>query len=295
MRFRDWATRVMLIFFMFAALVLALFVGGSRQTQSNNITSIPETTAWSQYPQAQLQTVITTENKEPNLPKSPVNTNTIPKLSKVNTIYATTAAFSKYRPNFAKADVHPSNYGERSTRDVNGVPLNNQAVIVIHETSNSASSAINFFQTPHDDENVQASYHALVTLDGTVVYLVPPDKRAFGAGNSVFEGVNGLETVQTNQTLPPSVNNFAYHVSLETPSDAWGKNDIQGHSGYTDAQYNSLAWLIAQSQVPDDRMTTHRAVDRSGQRADPKSFDFEKFFNVLHSYRQLRPINTANK
>ncbi|MEA5551986.1 peptidoglycan recognition family protein [Anabaena cylindrica UHCC 0172] len=298
MRFRDWATRVMLIFFMFAALVLALFVGGSRQTQSNNTTSIPETTAWSQYPQAQLQSVITTENKENkklNLLKSPVNTHTIPKLSKVNTIYATTATFFKYRPNFAKADVHPSNYGERFSRDVNGVPLNNQAVIVIHETSNSASSAINFFQTPHDDENVQASYHALVTLDGTVVYLVPPEKRAFGAGNSVFEGVNGLETVQTNQTLPPSINNFAYHVSLETPSDAWGKNDIQGHSGYTDAQYNSLAWLIAQSQVPDDRITTHRAVDRSGQRADPKSFDFEKFFNVLHSYRQLRTVNTANK
>ncbi|MBD2629857.1 peptidoglycan recognition protein family protein [Trichormus variabilis] len=293
MRFRDWATRVMLIFFMFAALILAVFIGGARQMKNHNTASNPEVITWSQYPQAQLQSTITTEENKVNLPKSPVKTNKTNKTNKINLKYATTAAFAKYRPNLAKAEVHSSNYGDRFARDVNGVVFNNQPIIVIHETSNSASSAINFFQTPHDDENVQASYHALITLDGTVVYLVPPEKRAFGAGNSVFEGVNGLETVQTNSTLPPSVNNFAYHVSLETPADAWGQNDIQGHSGYTKPQYNSLAWLIAQSQVPDDRITTHRAVDRSGQRADPKSFDFNKFFNLLHSYRQLRTVDTA--
>jgi N-acetyl-anhydromuramyl-L-alanine amidase AmpD len=119
-----------------------------------------------------------------------------------------------------------------------------------------------------------------------VVYLIPPEKRAFGAGNSVFHGPNGAETVKTNPNLPPSVNNFAYHVSLETPPEAWGNNHIQSHSGYTDAQYYSLGWLIAQSQVSDDRITTHQAVDRSGQRLDPISFDFNKFFYLLHSYRQ---------
>jgi N-acetyl-anhydromuramyl-L-alanine amidase AmpD len=290
MRFRDWATRVMFIFFMFAALILAVFIGGARQMKNHNTAANPEVTTWSQYPQAQLQSIITTEKKKVNLLKSSVKNN---KINKINLKYATTAAFAKYRPHFAKAEVHSSNYGDRFTRDVNGVAVNHQPIIVIHETSNSASSAINFFQASHDDENVQASYHALITLDGTVVYLVPPEKRAFGAGNSVFEGVNGLETVQTNPTLPPSVNNFAYHVSLETPADAWGQNQIEGHSGYTKPQYNSLAWLIAQSQVPDDRITTHRAVDRSGQRADPKSFDFDKFFNLLHSYRQLRTVDTA--
>ncbi|WP_026103948.1 N-acetylmuramoyl-L-alanine amidase [Anabaena sp. PCC 7108] len=288
MRFKDWATRVMLIFFMFSALILAVFIGGARQIKNHQAAVNPEVTTWNQYPQAQLQSVINTDKKKINLPKSPVKTS---KINKNHLKYATTAAFAKYRPSFAKAEVDSSNYGDRYTRDVNGVAFNNQPIIVIHETSNSASSAINFFQTPHDDEKVQASYHALITIDGTVIYLVPPDKRAFGAGNSVFEGVNGLETVQTNPNLPPSVNNFAYHVSLETPVDAWGENHIQGHSGYTKAQYNSLAWLIAQSQVPDDRITTHRTVDRSGQRADPKSFDFDKFFNLLHSYRQLKTVN----
>jgi hypothetical protein len=295
MRFRDWATRVMLIFLMFAALILAVFIGSYKHTQSNNTTSVVENTAWSQYPKARFQSLITTENRKLSLPKFSTNTNTVRKLSEVNTRYATTPAFSNYRPSFGKADVHPSNYGERYIRDANGFPLNNQAIIVIHETSNSASSAINFFQTLHDDEKVQASYHALITLDGTVIYLVPPDKRAFGAGNSVFVGANGVETLQTNPNLPPSVNNFAYHVSLETPPDGRGNNKIKSHSGYTEAQYNSLAWLIAQSQVPDDRITTHRAVDRSGQRVDPLSFDADKFLNILHTFRELKTVNAAHK
>ncbi|MEA5619895.1 peptidoglycan recognition family protein [Cronbergia sp. UHCC 0137] len=297
MRFRDWATRVLLIFMMLAALILAVLIGGLRQRQtdtSNVINQFNHTTLTtpaklsSQYPQVRYQSATNTENKVKTIAQSPVKTNPLP------TKYVTTQAFANYRPNYQRAVVHPSNYGDRYSQNFNGVSLNNQPIIVLHETSNSASSAINFFQTPHENENVQASYHTLIDLEGTVIYLVPPEKRAYGAANSVFEGTNGLETVQTNPNLPPSVNNFAYHVSLETPPDGRDNNMIQSHSGYTEAQYNSLAWLIAQSQVPDDRITTHRAVDRSGQRADPKSFDFDKFFKLLHSYRQLRPVNTAS-
>jgi hypothetical protein len=226
--------------------------------------------------------------------KNPIKQNKL-KQNKVTARYfVTTAVFAKYRPNLEVAAVHPSNYGDRFGFDSNGIPLNNPPIIVLHETAYSASSAINFFQTPHDDENVQASYHAIIKLDGTVVYLVPPDKRAFGAGNSVFEGVNGIETIQTNPGLPPSVNNFAYHISLETPPDGRGDNSPADHSGYTEEQYNSLAWLVAQSQVPDERITTHRAVDRSGQRVDPRTFSFDQFFNILHSFRQLKVMNAAS-
>ncbi len=285
MRFRDWGTRIILIFLMLATLIVALFIGGARQPHNQTIASNSAVKAGSQYPPAQLQSAITTQEQKRNLIPSTI------KINKINPVYITTRAFANYRPNFAQAKVDPSNYGDRYIADVNGVIFNHQPIIVIHETSNSTSSAINFFQTHHDDENVQASYHAIITLEGNVVYLVPPEKRAFGAGNSVFKGANGVETVQTNPNLPPSVNNFAYHVSLETPPDAWGKNDIQEHTGYTEAQYNSLAWLIAQSQVPDDRITTHKAVDVAGRKVDPLSFDGEKFLNKLHSFRQLRTLN----
>jgi N-acetylmuramoyl-L-alanine amidase len=187
-------------------------------------------------------------------------------------------------PRYLIAWADPTNFGERFTSDVNGKPVNNQPIIVLHETAATASSAINTFRQPNTDENLQVSYHTLISLDGTVIYLVPPEKRAFGAGNSVFQSANGIESVKTNPALPPSVNNFAYHVSLETPADGQGNKNPE-HSGYTEAQYESLAWLVSQSSVPDNRITTHRAVDRSGQRVDPRSFDFDKFLTVLHTYR----------
>ncbi|MEH2254077.1 peptidoglycan recognition protein family protein [Nostoc sp.] len=292
MRFTDWATRVLLIWLMFAAIIVVLLIGRATKLHNNPIiyhTSNPQVIAWSQYPQAQFQSAKYPENKYQRVLKSPV------KINKPIARYITTQAFAQYRPNYQVASVDPSNYGERYAQDVNGVTLNNQPIIVLHETGYSASSAINFFQVAHNDESVQASYHALIKLDGTVIYLVPPEKRAFGAANSVFESPEGLETVQTNPNLPASVNNFAYHVSLETPPDSYDSSSQQTHSGYMEAQYNSLAWLIAQSQVPDDRITTHHLVDRSGKKVDPINFNGNKFLNLLNTYRQVRPIYRVSK
>jgi N-acetylmuramoyl-L-alanine amidase len=292
MRFKDWATRVLLISLMFMALIVVLLIGRATKLQNNptiSDTSNPQVTAWSQYPQAELQLAKEPEKKSQDVIKPPAKTN------KPVARYVTTQAFAQYRPNYEVVAVNPTNYGERYAQDVNGVPLTNQPIIVLHETGYSASSAINFFQVAHDDENVQASYHALIKLDGTVVYLVPPDKRAFGAANSVFDSPDGVETVKTNPNLPPSVNNFAYHVSLETPPDGYDASSQQSHSGYTEAQYNSLAWLIAQSQVPDDRITTHKLVDRSSKKVDPINFDGNKFLDLLNTYRQVRPIYRVSK
>lgn len=187
-----------------------------------------------------------------------------------------------YQPRQVIQLADPSNYGDRYSTDAYGHPLNNQFIAVLHETVGSAQSALNLFQTYHPDDNDQVSYHTLVGRDGTIYYIVPPEKRAYGAGNSVFNGPSGPETVTTNPAFPPSVNNFAYHVSLETPSD--GRGNGANHSGYTQAQYESLAWLLAQSSIPDGRITTHKAVDRSGSRQDPRSFDHTHFFSLLHRY-----------
>lgn len=287
MRFSDWFKRVVFIFLIFATLIVSLVVFGMKQKQdSQSLVSATTSKVVNEYPTMAIPSLEKPNRQKKTLEQKPL----LPTPAKVEPIYSkyvTTAAFASYKPRYQVVSINPTNYGDRYPTDINGNPVNNQAIIVLHETSNSASSAINFFKNTNNDENVQASYHALITLDGTVIYLVPPDKRAFGAGDSIFKSGNGLETVQTNPTLPPSVNNFAYHVSLETPPDAWGKSNIEAHSGYTNAQYNSLAWLIAQSQVPDDRITTHKAVDRSGKKVDPLSFDFDKLFNVLHTFRRL--------
>lgn len=185
----------------------------------------------------------------------------------------------------------PTNYGDRYLTDINGQMLRQEFIAVLHETVGSAQSAINLFRTAHPRDQDQVSYHTLIGRDGTIYYIVPPEKRAYGAGNSVFSGPNGPETVRTHPTLPPSVNNFAYHVSLETPGD--GFNNRRSHSGYSPAQYESLAWLMAQTTIPDSRITTHQAVDRSGSRMDPRSFDQQRFFSILHQYslRAQQPVD----
>jgi len=220
-------------------------------------------------------------------PQQVLGLNKSQKSATTKSFYQNTEAFRQYQPQYAVVTPHESNYGDRFSRDVNGNVLSNIPIVVLHETVGSAQSAINTFRTNHPNDNNQVSYHALVALNGTVIYLVPPDKRAFGAGNSSFKSSQGEETVQTNPNLPSSVNNFAYHVSLETPPDGRGQyKNRSTHGGYTDIQYKSLAWLIAQSNIPSDRITTHKKVDRAGYKQDPRSFDFEKFLGILNSYRQ---------
>ncbi len=204
-----------------------------------------------------------------------------------------------YQPKEEIALIDTTNFGDRYLRDINGNPALLDPIVVLHETVGSADSAIGFFRTPHPRDDDQASYHTLVRRDGTVVYLVPPDKRAYGAGNSAFSGSRGLEFVRTNPDLAGSVNNFAYHISLETPSD--GNHNGYSHSGYTQAQYQSVAWLVAKTGVSDDRITTHRAVDRSGSRIDPRSFSLSKFQQLLKTFprtneiaiRCTEPVNTT--
>lgn len=210
-------------------------------------------------------------NPAPITPPPPIPQ---PPLTAMGTFYG--------QPREMKATVHPTNYGERFAKNVQGQPVQNNWLIVLHETVGSAMSTIRHFQTPHPNDEDQASYHALILTDGTVVYLVPPEKRAFGAGNSVFAGTNGSEAVKTNADLPASVNNFAYHISLETPAD--GNHNQPSHSGYTEAQYQSLAWLIARTGVPIERVTTHATVDRSGERADPRSFDMARFSGMVQQF-----------
>lgn len=188
-----------------------------------------------------------------------------------------------YQPPYDIQWAHSSNYGDRFVVDVYNRPIQNAPIIVLHETVAAADSVIATFQTPHLKEADQASYHSMIRRDGTIVYIVPPEKRAYGAGNSIFNGPNGPEAAKTHLKFPPSVNNFSYHISLESPPDGYGPGPA--HSGYSSEQYQSLAWLVAQSRVPESRITTHQAVDRSGDRIDPRSFRRDYFLTLL---RQLR-------
>jgi hypothetical protein len=193
--------------------------------------------------------------------------------------------FAPVQPREEVALAHPTNFGERYLQGIDGQVASNRPIVVLHETVGAGWQTVRAFQTPHPRDEDQVSYHTLIKLDGTIFYLVPPDKRAFGAGNSIFAG----ESVKTNRLYPSSVNNFAYHISFESPPD--GRHNGNVHSGYTDAQYRSAAWLVSKTGVPDERITTHKAVDRSGTRRDPRSFERERFFQLLSSLPKSQEIN----
>jgi hypothetical protein len=213
------------------------------------------------------------------LPLTRFRQDTVPVPSRAAPTGATAASF---RPREEVVLIHPTNFGRRFLQDVNGNAVANDPIVVLHETVGSGWSTINFFQTNHPYDDDQVSYHTLIREDGTITYLVPPERRAFGAGNSIFRSPNGDEAVKTNPVLPASVNNFAYHISLVTPPD--GRDDGDRHGGYTRAQYQSLAWLVAKTGVPESRITTHKAVDRSRLRKDPRSFNWDYFRKLLAQF-----------
>lgn len=179
-----------------------------------------------------------------------------------------------------QAPAHSDNFGDRDTKDLLGREIPHQpALIVLHETVISAAETINFFQTPHPNDNDQASYHMLVTQKGDLIRFVPDENRAYGAGYSKF----GDFTVHSKSPNNFSLNNVALHISLETPPD--GRGDVAGHSGYTGDQYNTLAKQVllwqAKYGIPIFRVTTHASVDRSHSRYDPRTFRWDSF-DVYH-------------
>jgi len=169
--------------------------------------------------------------------------------------------------------IDSSNYGKRYRWDLYGRRIDpTPSVVILHETTDSYHSALYTFKDYHRKDEDQVSYHTLITLHGRIIDVVDPINRAYGAGNSAFLG----EWVVTNPRFKGSVNNFALHVSLETPWD--GRNGYLIHSGYSDNQYDSLALVLAdwmdRFNIPPENITTHQHVDLAGERSDPRSFDW---------------------
>jgi len=185
----------------------------------------------------------------------------------------------------------PTNFGRRIRVDSSGNPIHSQPLfIVLHETVSSEEETLNYFRTPHQNDADQASYHVLIGQDGRRIRIVEDGDRAFGAGQSSFKGF----TVRIKPETMGSLNNVALHVSLVSPRD--GREDTEGHSGYTREQYSSLAlqtllWQL-QYGIPSNRITTHKAIDQSGTRHDPRSFDWD-LFSSLSSQFAIRCGATA--
>jgi N-acetyl-anhydromuramyl-L-alanine amidase AmpD len=147
-------------------------------------------------------------------------------------------------------------------------------IIVIHETISSKEETIKLIQANPNT----VSYHVIISLSGEITYLIPSDEIAKAGSNASFNG----------ESINNSVDEFAYHIALESPLD--GIPDVTEHSGYTNSQYYSLAWLTAKTGVPLDRIVLHKDIDLSGSRQDPRSFDRVKFEKLWNNYPKTKEI-----
>ena len=99
-----------------------------------------------------------------------------------------------------------------------------------------------------------------------------PLNRAYGAGFSAFLG----EWAITNKKLKGSVNNFALHLSLETPPSGANANGSRLHHPAIRRVGLGAVGLDPVLNLPPAAITTHRHVDLGGERSDPRSFDWSK-------------------
>ena len=148
-------------------------------------------------------------------------------------------------------------------------------LVVIHETVISAEEVILL----HNDPEYYASYHAVVNRLGDIIYLVPPEYKAYAAANSSFTNPFGIV-----EEINGSVDDFAYHIALESPTLAIT------HVGYSKEQYTSLAWLCVAVGARFDRIVTHGEI-QDPTTLEPKCFNRPYFDNEFieqrHSGRKI--------
>lgn len=136
-------------------------------------------------------------------------------------------------------------------------------LVVIHETLISAEDSIRL----HADPSYYGSYHALINRSGFITYLTPANSKAYAAANSKFINHLGDEEHVDN-----SVDDFAYHIALETPEDGIRNKNNRYHIGYSKEQYKSLAWLCKATGVDTRRITTHGSI-QTPDTSEPRCFN----------------------
>jgi len=111
--------------------------------------------------------------------------------------------------------------------------------------------------------HLKVSSHLLIRRDGELLQYVPFDKRAWHAGESLFDGQD-------------CCNDFSIGIELE------GTDDL----AYTDEQYRQLAKVISTLQAEYPAITAERVVGHSdvapGRKTDPgPAFDWYKLRKLL--------------
>lgn len=130
--------------------------------------------------------------------------------------------------------------------------------IVLHaDAASSVASSMDWIRRPES----RASYHVLIGRTGNVFLIVPPERRAWHAGRSSWDGV-------------ADCNDYTIGVSLSNRND--------GVEPYPTPQRTAAVEVCAELcrhfQIPVDRITTHALVATpKGRKTDPIGLDLAAF------------------
>lgn len=135
------------------------------------------------------------------------------------------------------------------------------AIILHADASPSAQASISWIRS----EKSKVSYHTLIDRNGDVYHFVEPDRRAWHAGPSEFEGVKDC-------------NNYSLGLSFANRNDGEPVTDAQLQS----AVYVCRYWMDRFPKITPQRITTHALVATpAGRKTDPVGFDLEGFRALL--------------
>jgi N-acetyl-anhydromuramoyl-L-alanine amidase len=118
-----------------------------------------------------------------------------------------------------------------------------------------------------DTAALRVSAHAVIRRDGAITQYVPFGMRAWHAGQSEYQGRNGC-------------NDFSIGIELEGTDT----------TPYTDAQYDSLAALVAALLSTYHTLSAERIAGHSdiapGRKTDPgPAFEWARFRHLLAEHR----------
>lgn len=157
------------------------------------------------------------------------------------------------------AFVPPSTWQPRLSPNHSARPANTPiSGIVMHcDASSSVASSMDWIRRPES----RASYHVLIGRTGNIFLIVPPERKAWHAGRSAWNGV-------------PDCNNYTIGVSMSNRND--------GEEPYPQVQIDAAvevcAVLCKHFRIPVERITTHAIVATpKGRKTDPIKFDLDKF------------------
>lgn len=130
-------------------------------------------------------------------------------------------------------------------------------------------------------ERIGLSAHYLISPDGSIDCTVSPEREAYHAGKSEFEGQRNLNSTFLGIELLVE-GDHTYSSFLKA---------IKNPETFTDKQYKSCIWLckdlMKRFDIPCDRVVRHSDVSGPDVRDDPKKdpgegFDFDYVLNELN-------------